>query len=192
MRGLHEIDRLGWDRFILVADGMGAHTAVALAANRPNAVQAVALGHARLTNATEGARPAVNEAVIEGFWALLQSDYEGFIRHGLTQVTHGSVGDALAARMLERIPMEVAQACWEMIKTEDVSIGPSLAELGVPMLLAQHAGCIISTEEGYEDAVASFPEATAVSVPDAPDVSDEFAAALKTWVEGLPAEPARG
>jgi hypothetical protein len=53
-----------------------------------------------------------------------------------------------------------------------------IRDVDVPLLFAKHEGCIGSTEEGFEDAVAAFPQARVVSAPDAPSVSPEFAEAL--------------
>src|SRR4051794_30594531 len=49
-RGLAELDHRGWDRCVLVLDEFGASAGIRLAAKRPEAVQAVAFGHARLSN----------------------------------------------------------------------------------------------------------------------------------------------
>ena len=38
-RGLEELDRLGWDRVTVVADEFGVGTAVALASERPEAIE---------------------------------------------------------------------------------------------------------------------------------------------------------
>jgi hypothetical protein len=56
-----------------------------------------------------------------------------------------------------------------------------IREVDAPLLLAKHEGCIGSTEEGFEDAVAAFPQARVVSAPDAPSVSMEFANALREF-----------
>jgi hypothetical protein len=56
-----------------------------------------------------------------------------------------------------------------------------LRELGVPLLFAKHEGCLGSTEEGWEDAVAAFPEAHTLSVRETPTVSAQFAEALRTF-----------
>jgi hypothetical protein len=55
----------------------------------------------------------------------------------------------------------------------------------VPMLLSKHEGCLVFTAEGYEDAIRAFPEAHRTSVSQASSASDEFAAALKDFCEGV-------
>jgi pimeloyl-ACP methyl ester carboxylesterase len=184
-RGLAEIDRRGWERCVVVADGFGGRSAVRLAEARPAAIAALALGHARLSNATDGERAPVNRAVVEAFAQLVRNDFRAFIRHGLTQVTHGSYGDQLAERMLERVPSDVAMAAWDMASNEPEPFGEVLAALGVPLLLGRHEGCLVTTKEGVEDALAAFPEARSVSVPDAPAVSPEFAEALRSFCAEL-------
>ena len=63
------------------------------------------LGHACLEHRMEGDRPTINRDVMEAFAQLASNDYGNFVRYGLTQVTHGSIGDELADRMLERVPV---------------------------------------------------------------------------------------
>jgi hypothetical protein len=53
-------------------------------------------------------------------------------------------------------------------------------------LLGQHVGCLGSTEEGYQDIVAQFPEAATVSCPEACSASPTFAEALREFCGGLP------
>jgi hypothetical protein len=52
---------------------------------------------------------------------------------------------------------------------------------GLPTLLARHKGCLLFTDEGFEDAVAAFPEATAMTCAEKPGTSHEFAAALREF-----------
>jgi hypothetical protein len=92
------------------------------------------------------------------------------------------VGARLPSVLLERkggvgtghwcsIPRDVAKATWEMIAREREPFGDLLKEVDVPLLLAKHEGCLGMGEEGFEDAVAVFPHARTVSVPEAPVVS---------------------
>src|SRR3954447_13411122 len=57
VRGLEEVDRLGWERFFVVADGEGIPTGLRIAAGRLDGVMGLALGHAALSRSTEGERP---------------------------------------------------------------------------------------------------------------------------------------
>jgi hypothetical protein len=184
-RGLLELDRRGWDTCVFVADGSAIATALRVARARPEAVQALALGHARLSDDMDGERAPRNREVFEALGQLLRVDYGNFVRHGLTQVTHGSIGDDLARQMLERVPEEVGKAAWQIAAQEGERFEHALRELDVPLLFAKHEGCLGETDEGFEDAVAAFPKARAISVPDAPSVSPEFAAALRSFVTSL-------
>jgi hypothetical protein len=184
-RALLELDSRGWDSFTLVCDGSALPTAVRVAHTRRTSVEAMALGHARLVNRIEGERPTVNKEVMEAFTQLAESNYKDFIRYGLTQVTHGSIGDELAARMLERVPIEVGRAVWQMSLRDPEPFGHLIREVDVPLLLAKHEGCLVSTEEGFEEAVAAFPHARKTSSPQAPSVSDDFARALREFCDEI-------
>jgi hypothetical protein len=64
-------------------------------------------------------------------------------------------------------------------------VGEMLATLDKPVLLAKHDGCLVFTPEGYEDALAAFPAAHNASVQKNSSASDEFAAALRDFCEGV-------
>lgn len=185
-RGLEELDRRSWDSCVVVADGGGLATALRLAELRPEAVEAMALGHARLSDDMEGDRRPRNREVFEAVGQLLRVDYKNFVRHGLAQATQGSIGDEFAKRMLERVPEEVGRATWEMVAEQGLQFEPVMRQLGVPLLFAKHEGCLGETDEGFEDAVAAFPDAAVLSVPEGPSVSSEFASALRSFAERLP------
>jgi hypothetical protein len=184
-RSLLELDRRGWDSYVLVADAPTLPTAVRIAHSRPAAVQAMALGHACLVHRMDGERPTVNREVMEAFGQLAQNDYGNFVRHGLVQVTQGSIGDELAVRILERVPVEVGRAAWEMNLRDAEPFEHLIREVDVPLLFAKHEGCLGQTAEGFEDAIAAFPSARAVSVAEAPSVSSEFAEALREFCGAL-------
>ena len=190
-RTLREVDRRGWQSYVVVCDGSALPTAVHVASARPDAVEAMALGHARLCNRMEGDRPTYNREVAEAFGQLAESNYKDFVRYGLTQVTHGSVGDELAERMLERVPIEVGRDVWRMNLLDQEPFDPILRALDVPLLLAKHEGCLGATEEGFREAVEAFPDARTVSVSKAPSVSSEFAEVLREFCLALPTKEAR-
>jgi hypothetical protein len=180
-RGLAELERRGWKSCFIAGDSWGIATAVHVADAWKGEVRGLALGHARLSNRLEGERAPVNKAVWEAMGQLLGNDYAAFVRYGLTQLTQGSVGDELAAQMLERVPMEVAKAAFETILRDGSSIEEPLRRLDAPLLFAKHEGCLGSTEEGFEDAVGAFPQAHVVSMPEAPAVSPDFARAIRSF-----------
>jgi len=145
------------------------------------------MGHASLSRSTEGERPAINREVWSAMGALLRTDRRAFIRNGIAQVTAGSVSEEVAARMVERFPdNDLAVRIWDRLGAEPEPVGDDLNALGLPLLLGEHAGCLGSTEEGYQDIVAQFPEAATVSCPEACSVSPVFAEALREFCSGLP------
>lgn len=183
-RGLAEIDRLGWERLFVVADGWSNATAVRIALERRQAVQGIALGHASLSYDMDGERPPVRREVWAAMRQLIANDHREFVRHGIVQLTRGSVDEALAKQMLERYPKrEFIETLWESLGSEREPIGEWLADLDCPILLAQHEGCISFTEEGFEDAVTAFPGARTLRVPESPAGSEAFASALRAFCE---------
>jgi hypothetical protein len=53
--------------------------------------------------------------------------------------------------------------------------------LGKPLLLAEHDPCLLFTKEGYEAAVAAFPDSKRVSCREKLTVSPAFARALREF-----------
>ena len=185
-RGLEELDRRGWDACFIATDSWGIASAVRLAVALPDdAVLGLALGHAKLSFRRDGERAPVNGPVYDGLTELIRTDHEAFIRHGIAQATGGSVSEDLAERMIERFPRDLLVSGWEAITADDAEIGQILAQVECPLLFAKHAGCLGSTEEGFEDAAAAFPRAKTVAVEDAPLSSEKFADALRDFCEEI-------
>ena len=185
-RALQEVDRLGWDSYFVVGDAWGTATAARVAADRPEPVLGLALGHASLDYRREGPRPAVNKEVTAAMTQLLRSDYDSFVRYGMGQFTQGGFDEETSERIVARFPpMEIASKVWEENIDRAEPIGELLRGLDVPILLAKHEGCLVFTAEGYEDAIRALPEAHRTSVTRASSASDEFAAALKDFCEGV-------
>jgi pimeloyl-ACP methyl ester carboxylesterase len=184
-RALRETDERGWDSYFVVGDAWGTATAVRVAVTRPEPVLGLALGHASLDYETEGDRAAVNGEVVEAMTQLMRTDQDSFVRYGLTQFTQGGFDEETAARMVARYPGDAAAKVWEMNVERPELVGEMLATMDNPLLLAKHDGCLVFTPEGYEDAVAAFPAAHNASVQKASSASDEFAAALRDFCEGV-------
>lgn len=182
-RGLEELERRGWDRCVVASDGWGIACAAQIALLRPDRVAGLALGHAKLSYAREGERAPVNGEVLAGFTKLIETDHEQFVRHGATQVTGGSIDERQAKRMLARIHPDLFEPAWEAVTRDDVDIGELLTQVDCPLLFAKHEGCLVSTEEGFEDAAATFPRARTVTVSEAPLASESFAAALREFCQ---------
>jgi pimeloyl-ACP methyl ester carboxylesterase len=184
-RGFEEVEELGWDSYFVVGDAWGTATAVRMAVAKPDRVLGIALGHASVDYRAEGERPAVNGELVAAMAQLLRSDYDSFVRYGLTQFTQGGFDEETAGRMVERFPpMEVATRVWEMNVSTPEPIGKLLAQLDKPMLLAKHHGCLVFTPEGFEDLASSFPDAITVTVEKSTSASEEFAEALRAFCEG--------
>ncbi len=182
-RGLQEIDERGWERFFILSDGWAIPVAVRIAQARHGSILGMALGHASLSFRRDGERPATSPAVYDAMTQLVHQDHEAFIRYGIAQSTGGSVGEELAQRMLDRFPKELMLIGWERVTADDEPFGDALRELDLPMLLAKHDGCLMSTPEGFEDAAKALPSARSISVPKAPSQSEDFAAAVREFCE---------
>jgi hypothetical protein len=143
--------------------GRGAE--IRIAAARLSTVRALALGHPAIAFARSGARPALNGEVFDALMQVARTDYRSFVRT-LCQLTQHAYDDEMAERYMERVPQEIAFAYLEqMLSSIDAEqLEPTLRDLGLPMLLVEHHGCIAWTHESFEDAVAAFPEATTASV----------------------------
>ena len=185
-RAHEEIERLGWDRFVIAADEYGGYIALRVALAHRDQVAGFAFGHACLSYRDDGDRPPVGHEVMTAVRSLAETDYRSYAR-ALTQITQGAYDDAIAEEYMVRVPREVT------LTLQPQLTGPAmqedaealLRELDCPLLLAQHEGCIAWTPEGYEDAVKAFPEATTFSTEQKPSASPEFAAALREFCRGL-------
>jgi pimeloyl-ACP methyl ester carboxylesterase len=185
-RGLEEVDRHGWNRFLVVADSYGASSAVRLAAKRREPVAGLAIGHASLSSSPEGPRAPVSGQVHDALLQLMRQDRESFFKYGLAQMTRGAIDEELAEEMLGRYPdLEFATAVWEVLLRAGEPIGDRLAELELPLLLAKHDGCLSRTDEGWEDIVAAFPDARTAICPEACVASPVFAEAIRAFADEL-------
>jgi len=185
-RALRDVENRGWDSYFVVGDAWGTATAVRVAVARPEPVLGIALGHASLDYQRDGRRPAVNKEVTAAMTQLLRSDYDSFVRYGMTQFTQGAFDEKTSERIVARFPpMEVASRVWEANVDQEEPIGELLEQLNVPMLLSKHEGCLVFTAEGYEDAIRAFPDARRTSVTRASSASEEFAAALRDFCESV-------
>jgi pimeloyl-ACP methyl ester carboxylesterase len=182
-RGLAEIDRLDWGRYVVVGDEFGTCTAVLLAAARPEAVEGLVLGHASLRFDRRGERPTINREVMGAFEHMVKLDYRTYVRH-LTQITQGAYDDDLAERYLERVPQEVSLAYGNR---DWPDLEPMLCTIDAPFLFARHEGCLGWTHESFDDAAAAFPKAATLSLAVKPSASPDFAEALRSFCAGLPA-----
>ena len=185
-QGLAEVDRRGWERFVVVTDSYGSATAVRIAKARPQAVSGLAIGHAALSHSSEGERAPERAAIWEAFIQLARQGSDAFVRHGIAQMTRGGIDEQTAEQVVARFPDgEQVTAMVEAIGQEPEPIGDDLAELGLPLLLAKHDGCLASTDEGFADIVAAFPDAETVICPEMCASSPTFAVAIRAFAEGI-------
>jgi hypothetical protein len=185
-RGLTEVDRHGWDRFVVVTDSHGSPTAVRLAKRRRDSALGLAIGHASLSHGHDGDRAPMRAGVWDAMAQLAKQGSDAFVRHGIAQMTRGGVSEEVAEQMLERFPdVELVTAMVEALGQEPEPIGEDLAELDLPLLLAKHEGCLGRTDEGFEDIVAAFPAAETVICPETCSSSPAFAEAIRRFSERL-------
>jgi pimeloyl-ACP methyl ester carboxylesterase len=184
--GLDVVDRRGWEHFVVVTDSYGSPTAVRIATMRPDAVLGLAIGHASLSHSTEGERAPERAGVFAAMVQLARQGSEAFVRYGIAQMTRGGIDEDTAQKMVERFPdMELVTATLEALGQEPEPIGDKLGALEAPLLLAKHEGCLGSTDEGFEDIVAAFPEAKTVVCPEMCASSPMFAEALQEFCNRL-------
>jgi hypothetical protein len=183
-RGLEEAARRRWDRFVVVSDSGGNLAACQLASTSPDAIAGMALGHACLSLDSQGERAPINAEVESAMNQLAEQDSERFVQHALTQVTGGAYDTELAGRILERVPLKLLVGAW--FQGSDAPVDELIGGLDLHLLLVKHQGCLMYTDEGFEDAVAAFPNAEAASVDDKPSVSPDFAERLREFCEAIP------
>jgi hypothetical protein len=123
----------------------------------------------------------------------MQADHRTFVRQFFKMTggenAHGGFGDDLIEEYLQRVPISLEVPFWETRAFEGERIGDRLAQLDVPMLLARHRGCLLFTDEGFQDAVAEFPHARAITCAEKPGTSPEFAEALREFCTQRVAAP---
>ncbi|MGH2956232.1 MAG: hypothetical protein ACRDL6_04475 [Solirubrobacterales bacterium] len=183
-RGLAEASRRGWERFVMVSDSGANHAASRLASVRPDVVQAMAFGHACLSLESDGERAPINAEVRSVMESLVGQDREQFVQHALTQLTGGAYDERLANQILDRVPMKLLTRAW--LQDTDEPADRLIRDLDIPLLFVKHEGCLLYTEEGFEDAAAAIPQARTDSVTDKPSVSPEFGEMLRELCEGIP------
>lgn len=180
-RGIAEIERRGWERCVVAGDEFGAVTAALLAALAPERVAGLALGHPSQSLDSEGDRPAINGEVLDGFVSMQRSNYRAFA-HALTQVTQGAYPQDFSHRYIERAPQEVTLRYEGLYRTEaEERPERTLANLEVPLLLAEHRNCLLWTSESFEEMATAHPDAWTVHCDGKPNVSGEFASALREF-----------
>jgi hypothetical protein len=188
-RGLAELETRNWARCVVVAD-VTAVAAITLARNARGRVAGLAMGHATLSYRRHGPRPSLNPEVEAAGKQMMEVDYRGAVRQqvGIWDPRRGPAAepppDGLVDRIVQRLPAPTAIALSNALDHEAEAAGdlePALRALGLPLLLAKHQDCVSHTDEGFDDAVAAFPDAETVVCSVRPSVSNEFATALREF-----------
>jgi len=172
------LDELGWDECTLVVDGYAQGLGVEIALHDASRFRGVAVGHAALRFSTQPPRPALHPDVVAAAAQLLEKDYMAFWR-AVTQLTQGGMPDAWVERWAASVPEERARAVFSGVTDAAAPAAERLVEFDGPLLLAQHADCVLWTDEGFEDAIAAFPEARVVRCREIPPFDPEFGEALR-------------
>ena len=134
-----EVDRRGWERYVVVADSYASVTAVRIAGMRPDPVLGMAIGHAALSHSTEGERAPERAGTWDAMAQLARQGSEAFVRHGIAQMTRGGIDEETAQQMIDRFPdMDLVLAMVEAIGQEPEPTGGELAAVDAPLLLANH------------------------------------------------------
>jgi pimeloyl-ACP methyl ester carboxylesterase len=199
-RGLVELDRRGWERCVVVGDAFGIAAATLLAAARPEAVQGLALGHAMISFSRTGERPALNPAVADAYAQIAEMGVRAFVRHDLRtwqgqgEAPPGPDADEFAEAYLARVSHQATIDFPRELSGREAQLEQRLRSalrgLDAPLLLAQHRGCLVCTPEGYDDAVAAFPDAARAKTELKPSIDPAFAEILRGFCERIAREPA--
>ena len=191
-RGLAELDRLSWERYVVVGDEFAVVVATRIAAARPDRAAALVLGHACLSLRSEGPRAPINGEIKDAFFRLARTDYGSYVR-ALGQVTQQAYDDEWVEHYRERVSQEAVQAYegrW-FEADEEEPIQEVLGSLQIPLLFVEHRGCLMFTQEGFEDAAAAFPHAQTAFTETKPSADPGFSELLREFCGKLdPAGPA--
>jgi pimeloyl-ACP methyl ester carboxylesterase len=179
-RGLEEVDRRGWERFVLVGDEVGAAQAIRLAGTRPQAIQALALGHPARSMSSQGPAAPINQEIVTAVVQLARTDFRSYVR-ALTHLTQNAYDDEQADRYMQRVRQsEVETYLPELFGAEaEEGLSPILSSLRMPILLVEHRGCLMWTRDGWDEVVALLPQARTESMLLKPSASPEFAELLR-------------
>jgi pimeloyl-ACP methyl ester carboxylesterase len=178
-------DEREWDQFILVVDAWGGWYLPRILERRSEAIRGLAYGHAAVSARMTGDRPVRNPAVWDAFQDLITEGQEKFARSTITQFTQDGIDEAAATEIMKRVPMPVFQRLLKSGRQLDFDLVPLLRQLDVPLLFAQHDGCLLYTDEGYEDAVAAFPGAGRCVTEKTCSADPAFAEAIRDFAEEI-------
>jgi pimeloyl-ACP methyl ester carboxylesterase len=180
---LERLDALGWSDCLVVADSQAQWLAVELATRHAQRVRGIALSHAVARYRVSGPRAGLHAEVLAAVSRLLETDYMAFWR-AVTQLTQGGMPDAWVERWAAAIPHERTKAFFQELTDSEPPLAERLQDFPGPVLLGQHADCVMWTQEGFEDAVAALPEAKVVRCREIPAFDPAFGEALRELAGG--------
>ena len=179
--GVQELARRGWSEAIIVGDQFGSALAVLVAEAWDGDVRGLALGHACLTYTREGPRPAIS-AIAADFQLQLtrlgRAQADQMFLQGVEMTYGADVAAGIRARLSPTFTQQYAQL---LLDNQEIDLEPHLRGLEVPLFFAQHKECGLWMPEGFEDAVAAFPDARTLVTEENPGSSPEFAAELRAF-----------
>ena len=116
-RGLEELERRGWDRCFVVGRRVRRRGRRAYCGDRAGRRTGMALGHARLSNATDGDRAPLNREVYAGCTSLIRTMPRAFIRQ-LFRMTggetmEGGYSEKMVDEYRRRVPVELMLPFWD-------------------------------------------------------------------------------
>jgi hypothetical protein len=188
-RGVAELERRGWDSFVLAADEFSLPAASHLAVEAGPRLQALVLGHARLSNDTDGPRATINSEVLAGIRTVMRNDPRSFVRQMFKMTggeeREGGYTDDLVDAYMGRVPLELGIPMYDSVAADALGMAERFTGLDAPVLLAQHKGCLMFNDEGFEEAVAAFPDAKITRCADKPSTSEQFVTVLRDFCAQL-------
>ena len=183
--GVQELERRSWSEAIIVGDQFGSALAVLVAEAWDGDVRGLALGHACLTYTREGPRPAIS-AIAADFQLQLtrlgRAQADQMFLQGVEMTYGADVAAGIRARLSPSFTQQYAQL---LLDNQEIDLEPHLRELGVPLFFAQHKECGLWMPEGFEDAIAAFPDARTLVTEENPGSSPEFAAELRAFAAAV-------
>ena len=179
--GVKELEDRGWSEAIIVGDQFGSALAVLVAEAWDGDVRGLALGHACLTYTREGPRPAIS-AIAADFQLQLTRLGRVQADQMFLQGVEMTYGEEVAAGMRARLSPSFTQQYAQLLHdNQEIDLEPRLRELGVPLFFAQHKECGLWMPEGFEDAIAAFPDARTLVTEEIHGSWPEFAAELREF-----------
>ena len=144
-----------------------------------------------MSNSVDGPRAALNREVLSGIQSLIRTDPRTFV-HQLFRMTggertEGGYGDAMVEEWVRRVPMEVAEPFYEARVDEGDDDGRAPCHPEFAHAAGPAQGCLMFTEEGFEDAVAALPHARVYRGNEKPSTSAEFVRVLREFCASLAA-----